>query len=831
MAIRGVWVTVVTSHMFLWRFILELMILVCSGLGPGLAVLRRRRCPPLEKLCLAIGVSWILVYLAGTGIYLAHIPVVWHFAVSGAGLVLLLCSFGELKKLLANLQVRRVLLGFGLLLIWNMLILSVARHYSGGGWAGDWYEHYQRSLFFAKYLPRDMKFLDIYDLPSRPPMMNILCAHVMAQAGMQFEIFQTTSLALNLLIYFPCMLLLSALARRGRRQWMLAVVFFAASPVLVQNVTFSWTKLFCGFYVLLGTWLYLRGWQKQDSFRIVAAFMSMCAGLLVHYSAGPYLVFFSLHYAVVWRYRRRKWMEPAVTAVICTALLASWFVWSIAFYGLKTTVSSNTAVSDSQNLTLEGNLGKVGTNILYTLLPHPFHVSRHEFDRYFLQPNVLGHVRDYWFLIYQSTWPMAMGMAGGVIVIYLIIRNIAFKSRSGEWGGGPARRLRLFWGSFVVICGLLGIAVHGKAGDYGVAQICLLPMSILGITFLAANWPSLPRWLRYAAAGFVVVDFCLGVFLQMRMERLEFTVRTIGSNQIISLTSQLLGISSVLNDLVKPADGVHFWGDHFQDWSAALQILVVLIFAALLYPLALACGGAKRFSRRPPISFYVLFLLLLIGVGYCVQDEFDGSVSSAARWTEMPLEELQQDIGPARQAAEAAPESSTAQTALGEALYRTGDVRAAIDRIVTAFALDTTNPTAHYDALLLVYTGASLNDADARFFAAADNAYNYPDSASDQIALGYLLLSRHHPQAAIAPLSAAVEISPDSPDALALLGMANGEFGDADHLKRAIDLLSQALRLRPDSQQISDALRQCLRAAGGSDDQIDEFIQRVRSGS
>ncbi len=165
------------------RFIFELIILVVGSLGWGLAILRRFKLPPLERLCLVVGLSWFVVYLAATGIYLAHRSGKWEFGLSGISLILLGLCFGDLKKLWHSRQVRQTIWGFGLLLAWNLLMLSLIRNYSGGLWSGDWYEHYQRSLFFAEYLPKETKFLEIYDLPARPPMMNILCARRIGAGG------------------------------------------------------------------------------------------------------------------------------------------------------------------------------------------------------------------------------------------------------------------------------------------------------------------------------------------------------------------------------------------------------------------------------------------------------------------------------------------------------------------------------------------------------------------------------------------------------------------------------------------------------------------------
>ncbi len=255
--------------------------------------------------------------------------------------------------------------------------------------------------------------------------------------------FQVAAAFFNLLIYFPCALLAGALARRGRRQLPLLVVLFAASPLLVENVTYTWTKLFPGLYILLGTWLYLRGFQKQDAFRIVAAFASLCVGMLIHYSAGPYLLFFALHYAWIWRGRKWKWVEPLAIAGVCVLILASWLGWSAWFYGWHTTVSSNTTVMGSESLSFGGNLQKIATNIISTLIPHPLHVSRNDFDKALYQPNAMGYLRDYWFLVYQPTVPEGIGLVGGLTVVYLLVRKLraSIIARPAHFLGGIHRCL------------------------------------------------------------------------------------------------------------------------------------------------------------------------------------------------------------------------------------------------------------------------------------------------------------------------------------------------------------------------------------------------------
>ena len=127
------------------------------------------------------------------------------------------------------------------------------------------------------------------------------------------------------------------------------VGLFAMNPAVMQNATYTWTKLLTAFFVILALSLYLSAWRKRDSIRMTAAFVALAAGLLVHYSAGPYVVFFAVHYLlVVFRTRPAKWKELAAIAVASGLLLFTWFGWSIATYGSKPTFASNTSITASQ---------------------------------------------------------------------------------------------------------------------------------------------------------------------------------------------------------------------------------------------------------------------------------------------------------------------------------------------------------------------------------------------------------------------------------------------------------------------------------------------------
>ena len=139
------------------------------------------------------------------------------------------------------------------------------------------------------------------------------------------------------------------LARVRRVSLLPLVGLFAMNPAVMQNATYTWTKLLTAFFVILALSLYLSAWRKRDSIRMTAAFVALAAGLLVHYSAGPYVVFFAVHYLlVVFRTRPAKWKELAAISVASGLLLFTWFGWSIATYGVKPTFASNTSITASQ---------------------------------------------------------------------------------------------------------------------------------------------------------------------------------------------------------------------------------------------------------------------------------------------------------------------------------------------------------------------------------------------------------------------------------------------------------------------------------------------------
>src|SRR5438445_707919 len=281
------------------ELLLAIALLLVCGFAPGFLLIRHLRWSLVEKLCGSIGTSFALLYLAfGTIYHLspagAEIQPKYFALVSVTSLALGLAVWRDVVRLLGSFRARQALAGFFFLLIWTLLTLGMIRNYSGANWYGDWLEHFQRSLFFLHHFPTDTPIILGYQLPARPPAMNQLAAFFLAQTQDRFEVFQVVFAFLNLLMFLPCCLIMPALVGPRRTFVPPLVALFAMNLVVMQNVTYTWTRASTAFYVVLGLGFYLAAWRKNDLLRMTVAFGALSAGLLAHYSAGPYLLFLTL---------------------------------------------------------------------------------------------------------------------------------------------------------------------------------------------------------------------------------------------------------------------------------------------------------------------------------------------------------------------------------------------------------------------------------------------------------------------------------------------------------------------------------------------------------
>lgn len=175
----------------------------------------------------------------------------------------------------------------------GLLWLSMIRNYSGGDWIGDWAGHFHRAQYFL-HPEQDWSWMLARDpLAGRPPLQNLVTALLLSVAGESMARYQVISLLLGSLVVLPMSWWLTRLAGDGApkaRRWLGA--FLVCNPMVMQNLTYPWTKLLTAAWVVMAVAL---AWQAIKTQRdpvhsSLLAAGAMAAALITHYSAAIFVV-------------------------------------------------------------------------------------------------------------------------------------------------------------------------------------------------------------------------------------------------------------------------------------------------------------------------------------------------------------------------------------------------------------------------------------------------------------------------------------------------------------------------------------------------------------
>jgi hypothetical protein len=494
-----------------------IFLLTIFGLGWPLA--GRFALPPVERLLATAGLSLLGVFLLAWGVYVLGLPANALWILPVLALIGLASGPKALAALVQDPDTRALFSAYLLVTLWCVAWLATVVSYSGGGWAGDWFEHWERSRFFLERWPHERMFLVIYPLPARPPLANVVTGAFLHLTRVDFAHYQLFSTLLAGLVFLPAAVIarrfLAAVHRgddarpdgAGRTMAVLAVLFMV-NPLFVQNATFAWTKLPAAFLVLASLHFFLRAHEPgapRAAGPLCAALIG--AALITHYSAGPYaVVLVAAWLALGWARRRDPawWRETALAALIGALVLAAWFGWSLAIYGAGGTLLSNSSVT-TVDATPGSQIAKIALNLRDTLVPHFLRT----FDQSLIaQSSPWGWWHDWFFQSYQ----LNLLFACGSVAWLAILRELGRARR----GATPAARR--FWTVFVLAIFLLGVGTHGARDLWGLAHICLQPLILLGLAFLGARWAELGRGWRLALVAGAVVDLLAGVALHFAVQ-------------------------------------------------------------------------------------------------------------------------------------------------------------------------------------------------------------------------------------------------------------------------------------------------------------------------
>jgi hypothetical protein len=561
---------------------LALFIGLIFGLGVPLVASLSLRAD--EKLCAGAALALIAIYLFALVVYWLGLPLLVFQLLPLTALAGCALRWRPCLAVLRAPDARSLLASYLLAAGWCLGFLALVRCYSGGAWTGDWEEHWQRTLFFLQHWEKRFLFIEKFSLPARPPLANIVTGGFLALTRVEFPRFQIFMTLLNTLAFLPGWLFAKRFGRGSPRAAAFFTVLFMLSPSVMENSTFAWTKLMTVFFILAGLYFLLQGMEVPSRGRLVLGFLLLAAAFLAHYSAGPYLV--ALIPAYFWWRRhqwctRTLWIDTVVGALAGAALLATWFSWTIATYGLRDTFINNSSFHDTRAHNLTSFLTEKGTNLFNTLIPHPFRAVDYGF---FAQLDRLGFVRDYCFQLYQVNLPLMFGSAGCVVLAWLLWRQWHAAGSASAFASPP----RVFWAWLAGAALVLGTAVYGGVDHWGISHLCLQSLLVLGLAFMAANTDIIPRMLRAVYLLGLGVDFALGVGIQFYLENRRYSVAEILQNHE-TFFRMVYGKFSWMNLCTKIAGGYVYVGD----WPIARPLLVTFLACLLGLALVQMCRNKR----------------------------------------------------------------------------------------------------------------------------------------------------------------------------------------------------------------------------------------------
>jgi len=556
------------------------LFLVVATWGLARPLVRRLALDPAEGVLAALLLSLLAAYGIAWAVFTSGAPLGYYRAIPLLGLVGLAFDRRGLRQLWADGAARHLVLSQAVVTLWCVAWLSFIRSHSGGGWSGDSFEHWERACFFLRQWPKQRLFLELYPVPARPPLGNVLAAVYLELLGLDYARYQLVMAVLCSLAFLP----LAALARRfgGARAIWIAAVAAMVNPLFLQNSTYPWTKLQAACFILAGLYFFLR---VRDGGAVARPAGILCglalgAALIAHYSAGPYLVVLAAAWIILGC--RRGWRDGFAATTGWAALggalvLASWFGWSIATYGVDTTFLSNTTVGMAKRATL-GPVATYLLNLRDTLIPPQI---RGFVGRMFVQSSPWGRLRDQFFLVYQLNPILALGCSGWMVV-----------AREAWRAGRADPRAARFWTGIVLGVLLVCFTTYGDRDHYGLGHLWLHALVLLGLAFLASRWATLEApWRRLLLFGWGL-DFTLGIGLQFAVEDFALDRWLTPERNLGEVISSYTGVAQEnLKDKIIA---------HQQYFADLLGVPAPVVIAFLLALLVLAGWQAAR--SAPPAA-------------------------------------------------------------------------------------------------------------------------------------------------------------------------------------------------------------------------------------
>lgn len=591
---------------------------------PAWSLANRLSLDPLTKLLIAVMGSYTLMYLLEFGAYLLSAPQ-WVP-------VSLLFIISIISAIYANRQWTKSLnrepfpwdgaLTWVALAIWIMAIQSRIVVYGAVYWYGDWYEHYERSLFFLDQLPPDTRFLQgFWSLAARGPAFNASAALLMSLFGRDFWVYQTMATVLNTFPVLPMTLLIRDMAGITQRSALLwSALLFGIAPFAVQHETFTWTKFFTVGFILGGIHLYRLGATNNRPWLAGWSFGAFAAGILAHYMALVFALFFAVHFLYLALKKRWGWATVLYPTIACSALVATWFLYLIVTFGLHATLAANSTLGEEYVKRVAAATGTENLswfrvfigNMTNTILPYSW---RHGMMGLGHAPRILQvdpragpqltpsptelNRKTEWLadlVNNQSSLLGNLGWAGGIGVLVVVL----FWIRGGQKRESPPEPVMRepkpgwrFWLIFFILGIPLNILPSRAHSPLGLAHVNLQPFISLTAVLIFRRLKDLPTLAKVFLLALFLVESALTTeaLIALQERTVPFVRHPDGTFSVERQPG--LNLLYVSNYIYKVSQNAVFLSDRLGD-LAVPSSLIMAVTAIFLLTLGLNLSAPTR---------------------------------------------------------------------------------------------------------------------------------------------------------------------------------------------------------------------------------------------
>jgi hypothetical protein len=572
----------------------------------------RFRLEPLERLVVSVLAGFALMCFLEFGAYLLSLPSWMPFI-----FLLTISLLATLKLFFRPQSGTASLINFPWagVIAWLVIVLlamavqfQIVVYGAQLAWAGDWWEHYQRSLFFLKQLPHDTLFMNgVWALPARGPLFNAVAGLIMGGFGDGFWVYQVIATVLNSFCVLPMALLLQKLSKLQLiPSLIISILVFALVPFALQQIIYPWTKMFTTGFILAGIYFYIEGLESRKENISAWAFVIFSLGVLAHYMTVLFAIFFLIHFIALQIKNPRILKNLISPIIVCFLVLSSWVFYLIPTYGIKGTLASTLRYEYKIefNKKLGAELSKFQVfwgNTLSTFVPFSF---RHDWQGlgkstdliklgWSFQPkdqtemDKSANARMVWKLDLindQSSIMGNIGYSAGVIWIAILLFLIRTKDPHVTNSQGAVYLGWKFWILFFILGSFLNIWIFTIYSVQGLSYVSFQPYLCLLLVFSIRGLLVLPGKIKFALLGlyFFESTFKSWIWIQMHLRPIKLEEASLSG---LIIRGPELNAQYVANYLGKVNKGFYFLSDQFINYSQLLSFMslgIILVMVASL---------------------------------------------------------------------------------------------------------------------------------------------------------------------------------------------------------------------------------------------------------